>query len=699
MADKVKNRYVLITPCRDEAEYARRSLDSVVNQTVQPACWVIVDDGSSDETPAILAEYAARHNWIKILRRDNRGRRAVGPGVVDAFYAGLETINMDDFDFLCKFDLDLDIPPRYFEILIDRMHADPCLGTCSGKAYFEDKKTGRLVSEKCGDEMSVGMTKFYRCSCFQEIGGFVRQVMWDGIDCHRCRMLGWIACSWDEPELRFVHLRPMGSSQQSIWTGRMRHGFGQYFMGTPLDYITVSCIFRMSVPPYILGGLASWWGYVRSMLKREPRYADLEFRRFLRRYQRRCLLLGKHRATGQLDQASRARRSSVGTVAVMLLMVCASLLAGCSSRPQQRVFTAAEPDQRYRRASDEVVETFRAEIESPARQFADAEEVEEFTRRAVTEYRLGPGDMFSFLVRGRPEISLEGVVVSPDGEVALPRVGIVNVNGRTLRDVTEELVESLSRFYTTPDVTLAMRHFNNNRVYVLGRVANPGAIHMSGPGTLLEALSLAGGLPADTRGSFLSRCVIMRGGEMVLWIDLKELLEGGNLALNPRLQHGDFIYIPTSDDQMAYVMGQVRRPGVLLLRSEMTVLDAIMNSGGLTPDAHPGRIHIVRTEMGQGIVQEIDLAAMINRGDFRQNFVLRTGDVIYVGERKMSRFNYFLTQLFPAMRVIDFGLNTAERFGAMAEVRERIWGQQGFVNPSGSQEVGVLQAPPAVDGP
>lgn len=699
MTNESANRYVLITPCRDEAEYARRSLDSVVNQTVRPALWVIIDDGSTDDTPAILDEYAGRHDWIRILRRDNRGRRAVGPGVVDAFYAGLETIDMGDFDFLCKFDLDLDIPPRYFEILIDRMNADPCLGTCSGKAYFEDKKTGRLISEKCGDEMSVGMTKFYRRACFEEIGGFVRQVMWDGIDCHRCRMLGWIACSWDEPELRFVHLRPMGSSQQSIWTGRMRHGFGQYFMGTPLDYITVSCLFRMSVPPYVIGGLASWWGYVRSLLTREPRYDDPAFRRFLRRYQRRCLLFGKRRATAQLDQASRVRRSS-GVAAMILILLCAGLTAGCSSRPQQRVFTADEPSQPYRRADDEVVETFRAEIESPARQFADAEAVAAFTQSAITEYRLGPGDVFSFLVRGRPEISLEDVVVSPDGEVALPRVGIINVNGRTLRDVTGQLVESLSYFYTDPDVTLAMRQFNNNRVYVLGRVSNPGAIHLSGPGTLLEALSLAGGLPADTRGSFLSRCVIMRGGEMVLWIDLKELLEGGNLALNPRLQHGDFIYIPTSDDQMAYVMGQVRRPGVLLLRSEMTVLDALMNAGGLTPDAHAGRVHIVRTEGEQGVVQEIDLAAMISRGDFRQNFVLRTGDVIYVGERRMSRFNYFLSQLFPSMRVIDFGLNTAERFGAMAEVRERIWGQQGFVNPTETRDVEVLQGPPApVDGP
>jgi biofilm PGA synthesis N-glycosyltransferase PgaC len=299
--------YLLVTPCRDEAAYARRTLDSVVNQTVLPRTWIIVDDGSTDETPAILAAYAARHPWIRVVRRDDRGKRAVGPGVVDAFYAGLAAVDADSYEFQCKFDLDLDIPPRYFEILIDRMRAEPRLGTCSGKPYFIDPATGAQISEKCGDEMSVGMTKFYRTACFNDIGGYVREVMWDGIDCHRCRMRGWIACSWDDPELRFIHLRPMGSSQKSIWTGRMRHGYGQYFMGTGLVYMTASAVFRMAHPPYVLGGLAMWWGYVRSALRGAPRYDDLAFRRFLRRYQWQCLVRGKHRATEDLHARIRER--------------------------------------------------------------------------------------------------------------------------------------------------------------------------------------------------------------------------------------------------------------------------------------------------------------------------------------------------------------------------------------------------------
>lgn len=286
----------VISPVRDEAQYARRTLDSMVAQTVRPDRWVIVDDGSTDETPAILAEYADAHDWITVVRREDRGHRAVGPGVIDAFYAGYDTIDPAQFEFVCKLDLDLDLPPRYFEILLERMRADPRIGTCSGKPWME--LDGRLVDEKnmTGGENSVGMTKLYRTACFQDIGGFVREVMWDGIDGHRCRMRGWIATSWDDPELRFVHLRPMGSSQTSWWTGRVRHGYGQWFMGTGFAYMLASAVFRMTQRPYVVGGLGMLWGWVRSALRRDPRYPDLEFRRFLRRYQWRALLLGKRRA-------------------------------------------------------------------------------------------------------------------------------------------------------------------------------------------------------------------------------------------------------------------------------------------------------------------------------------------------------------------------------------------------------------------
>jgi biofilm PGA synthesis N-glycosyltransferase PgaC len=294
----IGNNYVLISPCRDEAEYMRQTLDSVINQSVPPAKWIIVDDGSTDQSPEILAEYEKKHSWIEIATRSDRGARSVGPGVIEAFYAGYQVINPEDYDYLCKLDLDLRLPPRYFEILMERMKANPRIATCSGKAYLEED--GRLIAETHGDDTSLGMTKFYRVSCFKAIGGFVREVMWDGIDCHRCRMNGWIACSWDDQELRFVHLRPMGSSHHSIYTGRIRHGYGQYYMGTGFLYMTASAVFRVSQKPYVLGSLAMLWGWVKSALGDKPRYEDAAFRKFLRRYQWRVLWLGKDRAIEEI---------------------------------------------------------------------------------------------------------------------------------------------------------------------------------------------------------------------------------------------------------------------------------------------------------------------------------------------------------------------------------------------------------------
>jgi poly-beta-1,6-N-acetyl-D-glucosamine synthase len=285
----------------------RQTLDTVTAQSLRPAKWVIVDDGSNDETPTILAEYAAQHDWIHVVTRADRGHRAVGPGVIDAFYAGYATIKPDEYEYLCKLDLDLRLPPRYFEILIGRMAINPRIGTCSGKSYIMDN--GRLVFERHGDDTSLGMTKLYRVECFKQIGGFVREVMWDGIDCHLCRMHGWIACSWDEPELRFVHLRPMGSSQVGIYTGRMRHGYGQYFMGTGFVFMAASALFRLNQKPYVLGSLAMLSGWAWSALQGKPRYENPEFRRFLRRYQWRALLLGKKRALKHLTVGAQAQRS------------------------------------------------------------------------------------------------------------------------------------------------------------------------------------------------------------------------------------------------------------------------------------------------------------------------------------------------------------------------------------------------------
>lgn len=295
------NNYVLISPCRDEANYMRQTLDSVIAQSARPTKWIIVDDGSTDDTPEILKEYATQHGWIEVVTRSNRGRRAVGPGVIDAFYAGLDSINLRDFKYLCKFDLDLELPPNYFESVIEKMESSPRQANFSGKPYLREKD-GRLISERLGDENAVGQIKFYRISAFQDIGGFVRQVSWDGIDGHMCRMRGWIAQSEDWPELRFIHLRQMGSSQHSIWVGRLRWGFGKYFMGSSLYFVTAVALYRMLEKPYIIGGWGILWGYLKAMFAGVPRFENKEFRKFLRKFELQSLLFGKRRTVDRYHQ-------------------------------------------------------------------------------------------------------------------------------------------------------------------------------------------------------------------------------------------------------------------------------------------------------------------------------------------------------------------------------------------------------------
>ena len=294
IADAVTQPSVLIiTPAKDEADYIQTTIDAMVAQTVRPTRWIIVDDRSTDGMGEIADAAAAEHDWITVIHRQGDAVRRVGPGVVHAFYEGLESVDHTKFDFVCKLDADLDIPPAYFEDILAKFAAEPCLGTLSGKCHVPVGDAGELVLERTGDEFSHGVAKMFRRECFDQIGGFVREVMWDGIDCHRCRMFGWDARSDDDENLRLVHLRLMGSSFRSVYHGRLRWGRGQYFMGTHPLYLLGIAAYRTFERPRGVGGLCILAGYVGQWLRRADRYDAPGFRRHLRRWQmqelRTCL--------------------------------------------------------------------------------------------------------------------------------------------------------------------------------------------------------------------------------------------------------------------------------------------------------------------------------------------------------------------------------------------------------------------------
>ena len=274
---------LVISPVKDEAQYIERTVASMVAQRHRVTTWIIVNDGSTDATGEIADQAAQKYPWIHVLHRTKGTQRRVGPGVIEAFYAGLSLADLSAYDFVCKLDGDLEFEPRYFQNLMERFAADPRLGTASGKAYIP--VNGEFVFERSGDQFSHGVAKLYRRQCFDEIGGFVHEVMWDGIDCHRCRMLGWKAESYPDPELIIRHLRQMGSSHKSVYVGRRRWGRGQYFMGTHPLYLLGITGYRMMERPWILGGLNIGIGYVQAWWNGEKQYNDPAFRRHLHGWQ------------------------------------------------------------------------------------------------------------------------------------------------------------------------------------------------------------------------------------------------------------------------------------------------------------------------------------------------------------------------------------------------------------------------------
>jgi len=276
-------RVLIVSPCRDEARTLPHTIAAMCAQTRPPDRWVVVDDGSTDATPQILAEAAARIPWLSIVTRTDRGFRKLGGGVIDAFYEGVAHAG-GVWDFVAKMDVDLEFGPRYIARLLEEFARDPKLAAASGKVYRREGE--RLVHEFMIDEMVAGQFKFYRRAVLEEIGGFVRGLMWDGIDFHRARMAGYRTASIDDPELRILHLRLMGSSDRSVYRGRLRWGEGQYFMGSWFPYVAASGAFRMSEKPYVIGGLLIPIGYLLAALRGLPRYEDAPFRAGLRAWQR-----------------------------------------------------------------------------------------------------------------------------------------------------------------------------------------------------------------------------------------------------------------------------------------------------------------------------------------------------------------------------------------------------------------------------
>jgi len=262
------------------------------------------------------------------------------------------------------------------------------------------------------------------------------------------------------------------------------------------------------------------------------------------------------------------------------------------------------------------------------------------------DYVLGEGDEISVDVGGRPELT-GSHLIGPDGNITLPYVGEMHFAGLTRTAAARAALTAWSPLYEGLNVTVKVTRYESNKIFVLGRVASPGVLHFDVQPTLLEAVTRAGGLPIGGIGAdkaALARCMVFRGNDKLVWIDLRSLLNGSNLALNIRLQRNDTLYIPDSDDQLVYVMGEVKKPGAIGMTPNMTFLTALAQAGGPTDDAKKGRIRLIRP--AAGLERDFDLEEFY-RGGSNPNVTLQDGDILYVARSKLGTIGYVLGKLTP----------------------------------------------------
>jgi glycosyltransferase involved in cell wall biosynthesis len=275
-------KYLLVTSARNEAKFIEGTIRSVVSQIVAPERWVIVDDGSTDDTALIVEKYLKDYPWLELLRRPNRPDRSF-TGKALAVNSALEHVASLHFDVVGNLDADVSFGPDYMAFLMDKFAADPELGV-AGTPYTEAGYDSADDSF-AGQNYVSGPCQLFRYACFREIGGYVqsRSGGIDWIAVMQARMRGWKVRSFSEK--RFHHHRPMGTAEKGKLAAIFAYGQKDYYLGGSPIWQLFRVAYRITKKPYVTGGLALLFGYCWAAIRRVKRPVSAELVRFHRRDQ------------------------------------------------------------------------------------------------------------------------------------------------------------------------------------------------------------------------------------------------------------------------------------------------------------------------------------------------------------------------------------------------------------------------------
>ena len=272
--------YVIITPAKNEEKYIRFTLESVCKQTVLPIEWIIVDDGSTDNTSKIVKEFNSKNEWIKLIKINNSAEsRSGGAKVVRAFNEGLKAITKD-FEVIVKLDADLTLPHNYFERVVSEFQKNEKIGICGGICVVKDN--GNIIIEKTAEYHIRGALKAYRKECFEQIGGLMPVFGWDGIDEFLAMYYGWELKVIND--LQVIHCRKTGEE-----TGQFKYSVSMgkfcYNIGYDPILLFLRATNRVLATNYnLINGLGALVGYTYAIFA-EKKLLQKNQRKFIRKFQ------------------------------------------------------------------------------------------------------------------------------------------------------------------------------------------------------------------------------------------------------------------------------------------------------------------------------------------------------------------------------------------------------------------------------
>jgi poly-beta-1,6-N-acetyl-D-glucosamine synthase len=304
-----KLSYVLVTPARNEAQYIEMTLRSMIAQTYKPLRWVIVSDGSTDETDEIVARYSAEHPWIDLVTLPQRKERHFA-GKVMAFNAGLARLTSVPYEALVSLDADISFDADYFAFLLGKLAEQPELGLIgtpfreiSGKSYDY-----RFVSI----EHVSGACQVFRRNCFEAVGGYVpiRGGSIDHVAVITARMKGWRTRTFVEKHC--IHHRQIGTADHHPVAARFRVGLKDYAIGNHPLWELCRVARQMVFPPRCIGALALGSGYVWGLLRQTEHPVSPQLIKFHRREQMKRLFCFIQRRSRSSKQMPRSGEPTIG---------------------------------------------------------------------------------------------------------------------------------------------------------------------------------------------------------------------------------------------------------------------------------------------------------------------------------------------------------------------------------------------------